>query len=226
MRLRINPWLFLVKLVALLLLAYWAWMPLAPYDTRVLLRASQVGVWLTEFSTDPTWSHPTELLIRPDISPTGIFFRHRILFPKVGLNPQGIPAEWIMANLVLLVPLMLATPAPSWTARILRLLAALAIALGLQVFDVIMAIKSFYATTFHDAYGPWARQIYQFLDAFVQSWDTQLFPFVIWAGIHLRQLLPGGLPAAPEPARAPLPAAAPPPGGRRAERRRQQRAKR
>ena len=215
MRLRINPWLFLAKLVVFLLVAYWAWMPLAPYYTRVLLHASQVGLWLTEFSTDPAWSHQTQLLIRPDISPTAIFYYQAAIFPKYGLNPQGIPAEWIMANLVLLVPLMLATPAPTWKARFIRLGLALGVALVLQVFDVVVAIKSFYSTTFAGTFNAFSGRLYQFLDAFVQSWDTQLFPFLIWAGIHLRQLLPEGL--IKEPAPAPAPA------GRRAQRRRQAR---
>ena len=62
--------------------------------------------------------------------------------------------------------------------------------------------------------------MYQFLDAFVQSWDTQLFPFVIWAGINFRQLLPERLFAAPAPtAERPGTVAAMP----RAERRRRQR---
>src|SRR5262245_60228926 len=90
MRLRINPWLFLAKLVAFLLVAYWLWMPVAPYYTQILLRASQVGIWLTEFSTDPNWNHQTQLLVRPDISPTAIFFYQGALFPKYGLDPQGI----------------------------------------------------------------------------------------------------------------------------------------
>ena len=124
---------------------------------------------------------------------------------------SGIPAEWVMANLVLLVPLMLATPAATWGQRIGRLVVALVAALVLQVFDVVVGVKVFYATAFPERWGPFSREVYQFLDAFVQSWDTQLFPFVIWAGIHLRQLLPAG--AVPEPA----PAAA---TGTRAERRR------
>lgn len=222
MRLLINPWWFLAKLVALLVLAYFAWQPVAPYYARFLLRAVQVGVWLTEFSTDPNWQHPTELLMHPD-HPTGIFFRQTILFPRLGLDPQGIPAEWVMANLVLLVPLMLATPEPSWRARVGRLLAALGVALVLQVFDVVMTIKAFYATTFRADFSDVARSVYQFFDAFVQSWDTQLFPFAIWAGVHFRQLVPRAEEPAPVAAAAKrAPAAA----GSRAERRRQERGKR
>ena len=41
-----------------------------------------------------------------------------------------------MANLLLLLPLMLATPAPNWKVRIGRLLLAVLIALVLQVTDI------------------------------------------------------------------------------------------
>lgn len=232
MRLRINPLRFLLLLVAYLLVTYTLWKPVAPAYAQVLLRATRVGMWLTEFSSDPTWHHATALFIDRERGPTAIFYVQEHLFlsapPPAGtpmlayllanpgvvrIPPQGIPAEWVMANLVLLIPLMLATPAPTWRARIGRLALALAIALGLQVFDVIVSIKSFYASTFPGTFSPFAARVYQFFDAFVQSWDTQLFPFAIWAGIHLRQLLPGGA--------APAPAA--PPTASRAERRRQAR---
>jgi hypothetical protein len=61
---------------------------------------------------------------------------------------------------------------------------------------VVIGIKSFYAATFRGAWSPFATSVYQFLDAFVQSWDTQLFPFIIWAGVNFRQLLPERLFAA------------------------------
>ena len=40
MRLRINPWWFLAKLVVLLLVSFLLWAPLAPYYARFLLHAS------------------------------------------------------------------------------------------------------------------------------------------------------------------------------------------
>src|SRR5678815_1252084 len=161
MRLRINPLRFLVLLVVYLLCTYYAWKPVAPtYAKWALLPAIQVGLWLSEFSTDPTWSHATSLFIDVERSPTAIFYVQRNLFlsapPPAGVSmldflranpgvvriePQGIPAEWVMANLVLLIPLMLATPAPTWRARFGRLAIALAIALVLQVFDVVVSIK-------------------------------------------------------------------------------------
>ncbi len=231
MRLRIKPLRFLLLLVGFLALTYAAWKPLAPAWAQLLLGASRLGIWGTEFSSDPTWSHPTALFIEPQRSPTAIFYVQQNLFlttpPPTGTSmrdwlqstpsavripPQGIPAEWVMANLVLLIPLMLATPAPSWGAKAARLALAVGIALVLQVFDVVVGIKAFYAATFPGVWSPFMARTYQFLDAFVQSWDTQLFPFVIWAGIHLKELLPT--------AAGPATATAAPPAPR-AERRRQ-----
>ena len=227
MRQPINPWSFFARLLVCFALTYFAWQPLAPYYAQFLLRAARVGVWLSEFSTDPAWQHPTELLMRPERSPTGIFYWHRTLFGcKISpqglpadcrIPPQGIPAEWVMANLVLLIPLMLATPAPTWRARFVKLGLACFIALLLQVADIVVGIKAFYSSTFRAAWGPFMARLYQFLDAFFQSWDTQLFPFAIWAGVNFRQLLPERLFAAPT---QPPP---PPPTGTRAERRRRER---
>jgi hypothetical protein len=222
MRPRINPWWFLVRLVAFLIATYFLWAPLAPAYAKFLLRASRVGVWLTELTVEP--AQRTQLLMNLERSPTAIFFYQPQLFPLRGLDPQGIPAEWVMANLVLLVPLMLATPSATWWLRIGKLLLALAVALVLQVADIVVGIKSFYASNFPGLWGPWATEVYQFLDAFFQSWDTQLFPFAIWAGINFRQLLPERLFAAPPQTAgsSPLPRG----GLSRAERRRRDRAQR
>jgi hypothetical protein len=217
MRLPISPFTFLARLIPLFFLTYYVWGWVAPFYTELLLRAAGIGVWLSEFSTNPLWSHGTTLIGRG----TAVFYRHRNFAAfNPPLDPQGIPAEWVMANLVLLVPLMLATPAPSWRARFGRLALALVLALVLQVLDIIVAIKSFYAGVFRGHWSATARQVYQFLDAFFQSFDTQLFPFAIWAGIHFRLLLGGLLPpgdaAPPAPSRSerrrkgrPRPAAAP-----------------
>ncbi len=222
MRLSVNPWLFLGRLLVFFLLTYLLWQPVAPYYTQLLFYASRAGVWLTELSTDPLWRTGTTLVARG----TAIFYSHRNFAAfDPPLPPQGIPAEWVMANLVLLVPLMLATPAPSWRARFGRLAAALVVALVLQVADVVVAIKVFYAGTFRGYWSRRAYNVYQFLDAFFQSWDTQLFPFAIWAGIHFRQLL-GSRSAAAQPCgEAPAPTGTPPPPKppTRAQRRRAQR---
>jgi len=126
----------------------------------------------------------------------GIFFAHR-LFPA--LTPPGIPADWVQANMVLLIPLMLATPAPTLKARFLRLGLAILLALSLQVLGLIVTIKTTWASDLGSFsalhYGWLQRKIYQFADAFFQSFDTQLFPVVIWAGIHFRQLISLAQPA-------------------------------
>ena len=79
-------------LVVFLLCAYFAWKPVAPYYAQILLRASQVGMWLTEFSTDPNWSHPTQLLIEPRASarPRSSSTTTRALRP-VPPRPAGHP---------------------------------------------------------------------------------------------------------------------------------------
>jgi hypothetical protein len=221
MRPRINPWTFLARLLVFFALTYLAWQPVAPYYAQFLLRAVRVGLWFTEFSTNPLWQHPTQLLIVPQKSPTAIFYLHDKLFAQYQIPPQGIPAEWVMANLVLLVPLMLATPARTWRERFGKLGLALLVAVVLQVFDVVVGIKSFYSSTFRGMHSSVAAEVYQFLDAFVQSWDTQLFPFAIWAGINFRQILPERLFATARP--AVTPPSQKPAEGSRAERRRRQR---
>src|SRR5207245_4936307 len=137
---------------------------------------------LTELSSDPRMHQVTEMMVRESTEGRpAIFFRHRLV-PSAA---SGIPAEWVQANLVLLIPLMLATPARSYAQRFGRLGLALAIAVLLQVLDITLTVKSLYA---HDPIvGQWyserARWWYQFGDAFTQAMDTQLFPVVIWAGI-------------------------------------------
>jgi hypothetical protein len=141
MRPRINPGWFLLKLVALLVVTYMLWAPLAPYYAVFLLRLSQVAVWLTEFSSDPNWQHTTQMLIKSSVSPTALLFYHTHFTQYA----SGIPAEWVMANMVLLIPLMLATPVVTWRERFVKLGLALLLAVVLQVFDVVVGIKAYYA---------------------------------------------------------------------------------
>ena len=109
---------------------------------------------------------------------TTIFFGHR-LFPT--FRAPGIPAEWVQANMVLLIPLMLATPAATYRQRFGRLALAVGLALALQVLDLAVTVKSFFANELGEYsfryYSDSARWWYQFGDAFAQSMDTQLFPF-------------------------------------------------
>jgi hypothetical protein len=168
MRPRINPWWFFVKLVALLIVTYLLWAPLAPYYAQFLLRASQVGVWLTEFATDPQWQHPTQLLIKPEISPTALLF----FDTRFTQAASGIPAEWVMANMVLLIPLMLATPARTWRERFGKLAVALSPEPVFEGTDIGVGDKGSYAQ-FPRRVGAVRDRAYH-LDAFFQSWDRSL----------------------------------------------------
>ena len=200
MRLGIKPVAFLGRLLVVFAVVYVCWTPLAPWYTQLLATLTQAFLHLTEWSSDPNRHHVTSMWVRG----TAIFYAHR-LFPT--LHPPGIPAEWVQANLVLLIPLMLATPAASYRQRFARLGLALGIALVVQVLDIAVTVKSFYAGEFgpYMQYGATRRWLYQFADAFTESMDTQLFPFAIWAGIHFNQLLGRPRPVAPVAAPPPTP---------------------
>jgi hypothetical protein len=210
MRLGIKPTVFLLRLLVVFFLTYLLWTPLAPAYTQLLAVLARGFLHLTEISSDPKWHHVTQVWVKG----TDIFYAHRLL----AMQPQGIPAEWVQANLVLLIPLMLATPARSYTQRFGRLALALVIALILQVLDIAVTVKSFYATQV-GGFSESARWLYQFGDAFAQSMDTQLFPFAIWAGIHFNQLLGRGPSAATPSGTASLPSPHPPRRRRRAAKR-------
>ena len=194
MRLGIKPAAFLGRLVVLFFLTYALWAPVEPAYTRVLTALSRGFLHLTEaFTSDAASRNVTEMRVREtEDGRAAIYFQHR-RHPQV---ESGIPAEWVQANLVLLIPLMLATPAASYRQRFGRLGLALAIAVCLQVLDVTVTVKALYARSI-PGYGDVARRLYQFGDAFTQGMDTQLFPFAIWAGIHLRQLLGRDVAASP-----------------------------
>ena len=202
MRLGVRPAVFLGRLLFFFLLTYVLWKPLAPGYTSVLATLTGGFLHLTELSSDPRFHQVTEMRVRETSEGRpAIFYQHR-RFPML---QSGIPAEWVQANLVLLIPLMLATPAASYRQRFGRLALALGIAVALQVLDITVTVKSFYASQL-SGYSGFARRLYQFGDAFSQSMDTQLFPFAIWAGIHFKQLLgrtPAGAGPAPPPGRPP-----------------------
>jgi hypothetical protein len=205
MRLGVKPAVFLGRLLFFFFLTYVLWKPIAPLYTQGLATLTAGFLHLTEISRDPNLDRATEMSVREDREGRpAIMYRHRLM-PRT-VAPQGIPADWVQANLVLLIPLMLATPARSYAQRFGRLGLALAIALVLQILDIAVTVKSFYAsqlgTYSFTYYSDWARRLYQFGDAFTQAMDTQLFPVAIWAGIHFRQLLgrEAALPAAAPPA--------------------------
>ncbi len=183
MRLGVKPQVFLVRLLAAFAVTYVLWIPIAPAYTHLLTLLTRLTLNATEvISGQPQ----TIMLVRESAEGRpAIYYRH----PRFAPLESGIPPEWVQANLVLLIPLMLAVPAVSYGQRFKRLGWALLITLLLQVFDVIVTVKSFYASFPPAGYGALSRRLYQFGDAFVQAFDTQLFPFAVWAGIHFRQLL-------------------------------------
>jgi hypothetical protein len=192
MRLGIRPTAFLGRLLFFFLLTYVLWIPVAPAYTYVLVTLSRGFLHLTERVSDPQVGQVTEMRVRETSEGRpAIFYQHR-LAPMV---QSGIPSEWVQANLVLLIPLMLATPARSYAQRFGRLGLALALAVILQVLDITLTVKSTYASQL-GGYSDLARRLYQFGDAFSESMDTQLFPFAIWAGIHFNQLLGRQTPSA------------------------------
>jgi hypothetical protein len=188
MRLGVKPAVFFGRLLLLFFLTYFLWRPLEPVYTQLLATLTNGFLYVTEASSDPNFNHVTDMRVRETAEGRqAIFYQHR-RFPAV---QSGIPAEWVQANMVLLIPLMLATPARTYQQKAWRFALAIALAVMLQVLDVAVTVKALYASAI-PGYGAWARRFYQFCDAFAQSMDTQLFPFAIWAGIHFNQLLGRG----------------------------------
>ncbi len=179
MRLGVKPFAFLGRLLGWFVLTYAAWVSFASAYTHLLAVVTQPFLRLADRATS-LWPRGTSILFWPQ----GM---------QVPQRPPAVPAEWIQANLVLLLPLMLATPAPTWSTKFRRLALALALVLAWQVLDVIIAIKFGYATQIDPlSYAGWQRYLYAFAANLIMFLDTQVVPFMIWAGIHFRQLL-GGL---------------------------------
>lgn len=187
MRLGVKPHVFLGRLLLFFALTYLAWIPAAPAYTRALTVLARGFIHLTEGTADPRAGATVMEVRQTTEDRPAIYFRHG----RFTALESGIPAEWVQANLVLLLPLMLASPAATYSQRFKRLAVAVGLALAVQVLDITLTVKSLYASAL-PSYGEVARRFYQFADVFSQSFDTQLFPVVIWAGIHFRQLL--GLP--------------------------------
>jgi hypothetical protein len=201
MRLGVKPAVFLGRLLLFFFLTYFLWRPVEPAYTQLLATLTSGFLHLTEVSSDPNFNQVTDMRVRETAEGRlAIFYQHR-RFPQV---QSGIPAEWVQANLVLLIPLMLATPARTYQQKAWRFALALGLAVTLQVLDIAVTVKALYASAI-PGFGALARRFYQFGDAFVQGMDTQLFPFAIWAGIHFNQLLGRGswAPATTTPATAP-----------------------
>ncbi len=211
MRLGVKPVVFLGRLLFFFFLTYVLWRPLEPAYTQLLATLTSGFLHLTEISSDPNFNQVTNMHVRETTEGrSAIFYQHR-RFPTV---QDGIPAEWVQANLVLLIPLMLATPAITYQQKFKRLALALGLAVLLQVLDIAVTVKALYASSIPGYGGPVARWLYGFGNAFVQGMDTQLFPFAIWAGIHFNQLLGRGA-QVPKPASPATAAGQPGRSGRR-----------
>lgn len=223
MLLGVKPLVFLARLLLFFALTFFAWELIAPAYARLLGVCVQVAISATELFGDQTTRAATTVTVMDrGAQGVGIFFSHK-LFPQQRF--PGVPADWVQANMVLLIPLMLATPAASWTVRFRRLAVALLIALLLQVFGVVVAIKSTWASVLGPEHYSWfQRKLYNFLDAFTQAFDTQLYPFAIWAGVHFRDLVGGIRRVAPAAATAaPATATARPQPTTKSRKRREQR---
>lgn len=186
MLLGVRPLVFLARLLFFFALTFVLWGPFAPLYTRLLAALTQVAISATELFGDA----PTRLATTVFARDGAIFYMHKAFR---GYAPPGIPGDWVQANMVLLLPLMLATPAPDWRTRFVRLGVALGAALALQVLGLVVTIKANWSNGLGPFslvhYGVVQRKFYGFADAFFQSFDTQLFPVAIWAGVHFRQLL-------------------------------------
>src|SRR5512143_995960 len=144
MLLGVKPLTFFARLLLIFAVTFFAWELISPYYTRLLGVCIQAAISLTELIGDDATRSATTVIVQDrSAQGVGIFFFHR-LFPQQ--RWPGVPADWVQANMVLLIPLMLATPAPSIGARLRRLAIALGVALLLQVFGVVVAIKSTWAS--------------------------------------------------------------------------------
>lgn len=176
MRLPVDPWRFLARLSLWFVGCFLVWLYLGPWYTRLLALTAEVGASLADRATH-VWSEGTTLYFWPKGFAT----------PQ---RPPAIAAEWIQANTILLFAFMAATPAPTWKGKARRMSLAFLLVLAWQTLDIVLAIKFGYATQIDPrAYTERARYVYAFATNVAMYVDTQVVPFMIWAGIHFRELL-------------------------------------
>ncbi|MCX8073133.1 MAG: hypothetical protein N3C12_11885 [Candidatus Binatia bacterium] len=176
MSLAVEPLKFLGRILLAFLGFFVFWLLIGSAYTAGLAVFAELVVSIVDRPTS-VWS-----------SGTTLFFWPRGY--QIPGNPPSIAAEWIHANTVLLLALMIATPAPSWNAKSKRLSVALLLLLLWQVLDVVLAIEFGYATRIDpQAYSARFRYRLALLTDLAMYVDTQVVPFMIWAGIHFRQLL-------------------------------------
>ncbi len=176
MRLPLSAGRFLARLSIWFVFFFLVWLRVGPAYTRFLAALSSVFISLLFRPTD-VWGSGTTLFFWPRGFP-------------VPTHPPAIAAEWIQANTVLLLALMAATPAPSRAKKAKRIALAFGLVLAWQVLDVCLAIQFGYATQLDPgSYSARARYVYALLTNLAMYVDTQVVPFVIWAGIHFRELV-------------------------------------
>ncbi len=176
MRIPLDAGRFLARLSLWFVACFLVWLWLGPLYTRLLAVGAEVAAGVFDRPT-AVWSEGTTLFFWP----RGVPLPNRA---------PAIAAEWIQANTILLLALMAATPARSRSLKAKRFATAFGLVLAWQVFDVFLAIKFGYATQIDPpAYSERARYFYAFATNFAMYVDTQVVPFVIWAGIHFRELL-------------------------------------
>lgn len=176
MRLPVDPWRFLGRLIIWFAGCFLVWLWLGPGYTRFLAVPGEIAISLADRPTQ-VWADGTTLY----------FWPRGVPLPE---RPPAIAAEWIQANTILLFALMAATPAETWKRKLHRLSLAFLLVWAWQMFDITLAIKFGYATQIDPrAYSEGARYTYALATNVAMYLDTQVVPFMIWAGIHFRELL-------------------------------------
>lgn len=176
MSLAVEPLKFLGRLLVAFVAFFAAWLAIGPAYTSMLAALAELTVSVVDRPTH-VWSQGTTVFFWPRGYP-------------VPTAPPSIAAEWIQANTILLLALMVATAAPTWRAKGKRMLIALVLVLLWQVLDVTLAIEFGYATQLDPySYNAATRYRLALFTNLVMYLDTQIIPFMIWAGIHFRELL-------------------------------------
>jgi|DewCreStandDraft_5_1066085.scaffolds.fasta_scaffold08104_4 hypothetical protein len=172
----VKPLRFLGRLLAWFVGLFALWLVVGPWYTSMLSVCAELVVSVVDRPTH-VWSTGTTI----QFWPRGF---------TVPSQPPSIAAEWIQANTILLLALMLATPAATWQQKFRRLGVAYGLVLIWQVLDVCLAIEYGYATQIDPrAYTEGTRYALALTTNLAMYVDTQVVPFMIWAGIHFRQLL-------------------------------------
>lgn len=176
MSLAVDPLRFLGRLLLSFVSLFFVWLFVGSWYTSVLAVLAELAVSIVDRPTT-VWSAGTALF----------FWPRGVALPP---QPPTIAGEWIQANTILLLALMIATPAATWEKKSKRLALAFALVLSWQVSELVLAIRFGYATEVDpQAYSAGARYRLALLTNLAMYVDTQVVPFMIWAALHFRELL-------------------------------------